>query len=73
MGIEVATYISQLSSTNPLGTDPVSEGDQHLRLIKSVLQSQFTNLGTTAVTADAATLNTDPNAAAVAMAIALGG
>ena len=73
MGIESATYISQLSSTNPLGTDPVSEGDQHLRLIKSVLQSQFTNLGANAVTVDAATLNTDPNAAAVAMAIALGG
>ena len=73
MGIESSTYISQLSATNPLGTDPVSEGDQHLRLIKSVLQSQFTGLGANAVTVDAATLNTDPNAAAVAMAIALGG
>ena len=58
MGVETATYISQLSATNPLATDPISQGDDHLRLIKSVLQAQFSGLsGTTAVTADGAEMN----------------
>jgi len=58
MGLETATYISQLVATNPLATDPISQGDDHLRLIKSVLQAQFSGLsGTTAVTADGAEMN----------------
>jgi hypothetical protein len=58
MGVETATYISQLSTTNPLGSDPISEGDQQIRLLKTVLQAQFSGLaGTTAVTADGAEMN----------------
>ena len=58
MGLETATYISQLVATNLLATDPISQGDDHLRLIKSVLQAQFSGLsGTTAVTADGAEMN----------------
>jgi len=57
MGVETATYISELSATNPLGTDPISEGDNQIRLVKSVLQSQFTSLGAAAVTGTAAELN----------------
>jgi len=58
MGVETATYISQLSATNPLGSDPISEGDQQIRLLKSVLKAQFSGLaGTTAVTASGAELN----------------
>jgi len=57
MGVETATYISQLSATNPLGTDPISEGDDQIRLVKSVLQAQFTSLGAAAVTGTAAELN----------------
>jgi len=57
MGLESATYISQLTATNPTASDPVSQGDDHLRLIKSVLQSQFTTLGAAAVTTTAAELN----------------
>ena len=57
MGLEKATYISQLTATNPTSSDPVSQGDDHLRLIKSVLQSQFTTLGAAAVTTTAAELN----------------
>jgi len=58
MGLETATYISQLVATNPLATDPISQGDDHLRLIKSVLQAQFSGLsGTTAVTASGAEMN----------------
>jgi hypothetical protein len=57
MGVETATFISQLSATNPLGTDPISEGDNQIRLVKDVLQKQFTTLGAAAVTATAAELN----------------
>ena len=57
MGVETATYISQLSATNPLGSDPISEGDQQIRLVKDVLQKQFTTLGATAVTTTAGELN----------------
>ena len=49
MGIEVASYISQLVDTNPVVGDPVGEGDDHLRLIKTVLQTQFPNLTAGAV------------------------
>lgn len=57
MTVETATYIGQLSPTYPTGSDAKSEGDSHLRLIKSVLQAQFTSLGNAPVTATAAQLN----------------
>ncbi len=41
MGLESGTYIDDLVSSNPTGTDFESQGDDHLRLIKSVLQSTF--------------------------------
>jgi len=41
MGIESGTTISALDRTNPLSSDPVSEGDDHLQLIKDVLQKTF--------------------------------
>ena len=49
MGIETASYISELVDTNPVVGDPVGEGDEHLRLIKTVLQTQFPNLTAGAV------------------------
>ena len=57
MPVETATFISQLSATNPLATDPISEGDDQIQLIKEVLQAQFTSLGASAVTGTAAELN----------------
>lgn len=57
MPIESATYIGQLNAAWPLPTDPISEGDNHLQLIKGVLQSQFTSLGNAAVVRTAAELN----------------
>ena len=36
MGLESATYIDEFVSTNPLASDNVSQGDNHLRLIKAV-------------------------------------
>jgi hypothetical protein len=44
MAIESAQYITQLVATNPLSTDPVSQSDDHLRMLKLVLQSTFPNL-----------------------------
>jgi len=41
MSLENATYISQLSKEDPPGTDLVSQGDDHIRLIKKVLQKSF--------------------------------
>jgi hypothetical protein len=45
VGLETATYISGLVATNPIGaSDPKSQGDNHLRLLKSVLQATFPNV-----------------------------
>jgi microcystin-dependent protein len=43
MTIEVASYISELDSANPSRNDFLSEGDDHIRLIKSVLLATLTN------------------------------
>jgi hypothetical protein len=57
MPVESASYISQLNTSNPTASDNISEGDDHLRLIKSVLQTQFPSLATTAVTQSSAQMN----------------
>lgn len=57
MGLEAATYITDLVSNNPLGTDSKAQGDNHIRLLKSVLKTQFPNLGSAAVTATASDIN----------------
>lgn len=57
MGLETATYITDLVSNNPLGTDSKAQGDNHIRLLKNVLKTQFPNLGSEAVTPTAAELN----------------
>jgi hypothetical protein len=41
MSLETATTIAGLVNTNPTPSDAVSQGDDHLRLIKSVLKTQF--------------------------------
>jgi hypothetical protein len=40
-GLETGTYIGDLVSTNPPGSDPRSQGADHLRLIKSTVQATF--------------------------------
>ncbi|HKY45120.1 MAG TPA: hypothetical protein VJM50_18660 [Pyrinomonadaceae bacterium] len=57
MALESATYINQLVQANPTLADPKSQGDDHIRLIKKVLQQTFPNL-TGAVTPTQAQLNT---------------
>ena len=44
MALESATYINSLVNTNPSGSDSISQGDDHIRLIKSVLQNSFPNV-----------------------------
>lgn len=56
MGLETATYINGLVTTNPLGTDPKSAGDDHLRLLKTTIKNTFPNI-TGAVTPTQTELN----------------
>jgi hypothetical protein len=48
MSVETAVQISQLNNAWPLGTDPRSEGDNHIRLLKAVLLDVF-NDGTSGI------------------------
>lgn len=57
MTVESASYISQLDATLPLPGDKKSEGDNQLRLVKTVLKTQFPNFGTAAMTATTTELN----------------
>lgn len=41
MGLETGTYISDLNSSNPTAADNKSQGDDHLRLIKSTVKASF--------------------------------
>lgn len=42
MGLETASFINGLVTTNPVGaTDPKGQGDDHIRLIKSTLKATF--------------------------------
>ena len=43
MTVETAAFISGLVPAYPPGSDSISEGDAHLRLLKSVLQGTFPN------------------------------
>jgi len=44
MGLESGSYLDDLVITNPTGTDAKSEGDNHLRLIKTVAKATFPGL-----------------------------
>lgn len=46
MGLETGTYVSDLVSTNPLSSDNERQGDDHLRLIKTLLKATFPNAST---------------------------
>ena len=56
MGLETGTYIDSLNSSNPTATDAVSEGDDHIRLIKSTVKATFPNISN-AVTSTHTELN----------------
>jgi hypothetical protein len=44
MALETGTYISDLVVTNPTSTDPKSQGDDQIRLVKSVLKNTYPNV-----------------------------
>ena len=44
MALESPTYINDLVATNPASGDPVSQGDDHIRNLKSVLRASFPGL-----------------------------
>lgn len=56
MALETGTFISDLVATNPPSNDPKSEGDNHIRLIKSTVKNTFPNVNG-AVTASPGELN----------------
>lgn len=56
MALETATYISDLVSTNPTTSDNVSQGDDHIKLLKAVLKTSFPGISG-AVTASHSELN----------------
>jgi len=61
MGLETGSTISSFITSNPTSSDPVNQGDDHLRLIKSVLKAQFPGASgsgfATAITATEAEIN----------------
>jgi hypothetical protein len=61
MSLEIATTIAQLQSSAPSASDPVNQGDDHIRMIKAVLKNIFPGSGgqgfSTSITATEAQLN----------------
>lgn len=43
MGLEVASFVSELVATNPVFNDKKRQGDDHIRLLKEVLQATLPN------------------------------
>lgn len=62
MPVETATYISQLNSANPVATDGVVDGDNHMRLIKATLKATFPNFTAAALSASQAKIDSTVDA-----------
>ena len=52
MAKENANWITELVDSNPLPSDPVSEGNDHLQMIKTVLKNSFPGDSTKAMILD---------------------
>jgi hypothetical protein len=52
MAKETASWVTQLDTANPVVGDPVGEGDDHLRMLKTVLKNSFPSTSTTAIVPD---------------------
>ena len=63
MPLETTTFIDGLEPTNPVGTDSRLQGDDHIRLLKSVLKASFPNMNA-AMSASGKTVLTGTPAAA---------
>ena len=89
MALETAAWVTQLVSANSVVGDPVGEGDDHLRMLKTVLKNSFPSTSVTAIVPNVSGQSSkvltndgtdtawgaagDPAGTAIAMAIALGG
>lgn len=56
MPLETATYTSDLNPSNPAASDPLSNADDHMRLIKATIKNTFPNI-TGQITATQAQIN----------------
>lgn len=72
MGLESVSFIPELNASNPIGaSDPKSQGDDHLRLIKKAILGSFPSFVGTAGTPKSISLTEDQlNDAALKSAIA---
>jgi len=61
MTVETATHLDDLDITLPLAGDNISEGDNHLRLIKSVLKTVFPGSGGSGFSTPITALEADIN------------
>ena len=43
-GLETGTYINSLVATNPTSSDALTQGDDHIRLLKSTIKASFPNI-----------------------------
>src|SRR3972149_6447398 len=59
MGLEAASWVSDLTTTNPISSDLRSQGDDHIRLLKMVLKATFPNAGKAFYFPDTATKSAD--------------
>lgn len=70
MAVETATYVSQLDPTKPGINDLKSEGDDHIRLIKSTLTATFPNIQGVSSSASSNSANILPTTSGMQAAIA---
>ena len=50
MSLESGTYISDLVTSNPTGADNRSQGDDHIRLVKSTIKNSFPDVNEASMT-----------------------
>src|SRR5882672_11204563 len=57
MPLETASYISDLVTGNPAATDGLNQGDDHLRLLKTVIKNTFPNFSAAALNSTQAAID----------------
>jgi microcystin-dependent protein len=72
MALESATYIDGLVTANPTGGDAKSQGDDHIRLIKTTIKNTFPNISG-AVNATHTELNLLDGVVATGIGVPIGG
>ena len=66
MALETGTYIDSLNVNNPASTDPLSQADNHIKLLKSTLKSTFPSV-TGAITGTHTAINNKVSEGAAAI------